>query len=275
MSSDEDTKDANKTNRKKAPDGFYARSEAEEILGLSSSTFGYYVEIGRIKRTTPPGRKEGFYNKEEIDRLATELALALHTSREEATTIKTRVAQPRDAEGIVSVLTDMGWPTATAKQRRGFYRANPYVDYVVTLGTEVMGYINAAPYTPEVMEAMLAGKMRSWQVQPADIMAYERGKSYGIYVGIATRKNIPNHTQRFGFRLIAGFLSFLEDLARQEIFISRLYAASDQPDGMKLCQDLGFELLPRQEGDLFNRYCLDMETSPSMFAQRYRAFIQR
>lgn len=272
--SSEDTEDANKKNRKKAPDGFYTRSEAEEILGLASSTFGYYVEIGRIKRTVPPLRSEGHYNKEEIDRLATELALVLHTSREEATTIETRVARPRDAEGIVSVLTDMGWPTATARQRRAFYKANPYIDYVVTLGTEVMGYINAAPYTPDVMEAMLAGKMRSWQVQPADIMAYERGKSVDLYVGIATRKNIPNHTQRFGFRLISGFLAFIEDLGRQEIFIRRLYAASDQPDGMKLCQDLGFELLPREEGDLFNRYCLDLETSHSLFAQRYRSAIR-
>lgn len=266
----EETKDANRKRRKKAPDGFYSRAEAQEILGLAPSTFGYYVEIGRIKRTIPPLRKEGYYNKKEIDLLATEIALVLHTHTDDSPATVTRPARPEDAEGVFTVLDVLGWRTATAEQRRSFYKANPYVDYVVVSDGQVMGYINAAPYVPEIMEAMLSGKMRSWQVQPEHIQPYERGKTYDIYIGIATRKDVPNHTQRFGFRLISGFLTFLRELASQGITIHRLYAASDQPDGMKLCQDLGFTVMDRKEGDLFNRYCLDLQTSESLFARRYR-----
>lgn len=255
---------------KKAPPGYYLASEAQKVLGLNASTFGYYVRAGKIKRYVPPMRKEGFYKKEEIDDLATQSALFWHTAVGEPTPTATRVAHGEDAPGIVRVLTIRGWQTATAEQRTSWYAVNPYIDYVVVASGDVMGYIHAVPYTPDTLEGLLSGKKRSWNVRPVDILPYEPGKTYDLYIGIATRTDVPNHTQRFGFRLISGFLSFLEELARQRIFIRFLYAASDQPDGMKLCQDLGFEVLPRKEGDLFNRYRLDLQTSDSLFARRYR-----
>lgn len=283
MKQKQNVRDTNVTKRSRggnvkqsAPEGFYTAAQAQKVLGLIPSTFSYYVRKGRINRYVPPLKKEGYYKKEEIDDLATQIALFMHTV--ETPTSRppsvTRTARPEDADGVVSVLTNMGWRTATAEQRRGFYAANPYVDYVVIANDQVMGYINAAPYVPDVMESMLAGKMRSWQVTPADIMAYESGKTYDLYVGIATRKDIPEHTQRFGFRLISGFMAFLGDLAQQRIYIHSLYAASDQPDGIKLCKDLGFDLLPKEEGDLFNRYRLDLQTSKSLFAKRYRAVLR-
>lgn len=272
--------------KSKAPEGFYTARQAQQKLGLNASTFGYYVRKERIKRYIPPMRKEGYYKREEIDELAKELALFLHvgiTEEEETQApdipheqrkIETRIARTEDAEGIVRVLTDMGWQTASAKQRISWYETNPYIDYVVLLGNEVMGYINAAPYVPDVMGAMLSGKMRSWDVSPSDINPYKPGK-YDVYIGIATRKDVPNHTQRFGFRLISGFLSFLEGMAQQGIFIHRFYAASDQADGIKLCNDLGFVQLPIQKGDLFVRFMLDMEASDNLFAQKYREAVAR
>lgn len=258
---------------KKAPPGYYTAQEAQKVLGLNASTFGYYVRQGKIKRYVPPLRKEGFYARKEIDKLATEWALFLHTGEEDQT--ETRLARPEDAPGVVRVLTVRGWKTATAEQRVSWYAVNPFIDYVVVADGDVKGYIHAVPYTPDTLEAMLSGKKRSWHVQPKDILPYEPGHTYDVYAGIATRTDIPNHTQRFGFRLISGFMTFLGDLSQQEIMIRRVYAASDQPDGMKLCEDLGFELLPRKEGDLFNRYCLDLETSKSLFARKYRAFSRR
>lgn len=260
---------------KKAPPGYYLASEAQKVLGLNASTFGYYVRTGKIKRyTPPPPRKEGFYKKEEIDDMAIQSALFWHTTVGEPSPTVTRVAQVEDTPGVVRVLTIRGWKTATAEQRASWYEVNPYIDYVVVVSGEVMGYIHAVPYTPDTLEGLLSGKKRSWHVQPTDILPYEPGETHDIYVGIATHTDMPNHTQRFGFRLISGFLSFIGELARQRIYIRRLYAASDQPDGMKLCEDLGFELLPRKEGDLFNRYRLDLETSKSLFARKYRAVLR-
>jgi hypothetical protein len=92
---------------------------------------------------------------------------------------------------------------------------------------------------------------------------------------IATRQDIPNHTQRYGFRLISGFISFLEELAQKQIFIRNLYAVSAETEGKKLCKGIGFLELPKEEGDLFPRFGLSLETSESHFAQRYREAVEK
>lgn len=259
---------------KRAPDGYYTAKQAQERLEMKPSTFRYYVLRGRIQRHVPPLKTEGYYLKEEIDRLATELALYTHTATDEKQVTKTRIAQPADAQGIVDVLLSFGWQTTTAQQRIDWYKVNPFVDYVALIDGIVGGYIHAVPYEPETLEALMSGKKHSRQVRPSEILSYEPGKSYSLYIGIASRKDIAHHVQRVGFRLISGFFVFLEELAARQIFIHRLYAVSDQPDGIELCRGLGFVQLPAQEGDKFPRWMLDLETSDSHFARLYRQAIQ-
>jgi hypothetical protein len=259
---------------KKAPPGFYMAREARAKLGLNESTFNYYVREGRIKRYIPPLKKEGFYKKTEIDKLATELALFLHTETDEESTTVTRVAQPSDAQGVVKVLTDMGWPSTTPQQRVEWYEVNPYVDFVAVIGEEVKGYIHAVPYKPEVLADIMSGKKRSWHIQPQDILPYSPG-TFDLYIGIATAKDVPHHTHRLGFRLISGFLALLEELASQNIIIHRLYAVSAEEDGQRLCKSIGFIQLPTEEGDLFPRFMLDLQTSESHFARLYREVVSK
>jgi len=258
---------------KKAPPGFYTAKEAQARLGMSPSLFRYYVRNGRIKRHVPPLRVEGFYKREEIDRLATEIALFLHSGEEKQTT-ETRIAQPSDAQGIVEVLSVMGWQTATADQRRSWYKVNPYQDYVAVRDGQVAGYIWAVPLKAEALEDMMSGRKRGWHIQPQDILPYEPGRSYNLYVGAATRKDVESHVQRVGFRLISGFFTFLEELAEQGITIHQLYAVSAEPEGQKLCRDLGFVEQPVQEGDKFPRFMLDLRTSTSHFAKLYKQAVQ-
>ena len=259
---------------KKAPEGYYTAGEAQRKLGLNASTFGYYVRKGKIKKFVPPMRTEGFYDKKEIDQIANEIALFLHT-KEEPVKTETRPATEKDAEGIVKILTMRGWKTTTPEQRIRWYQVNPFIDYVVVSNNEVMGYIHAVPFTDKALSDMMSGKKRSWDMQPEDILPYEPGKTYDIYIGIATNQDVPNHTQRFGFRLIAGFLSFLRELATQQIVINRVYALSAEPEGQKLSKDLGFVEQKKEEGDLFPRFVLDLRTSDSHFAKLYRETIEK
>jgi hypothetical protein len=258
---------------KKAPPGYYMPREAREKLGMTESSFNYYVRQGKIKKHVPPLRSEGFYDKKEIDRLATEMALFIHEATGEQTT-ETRVAQPTDAQGIVDVLLSFGWQTATADQRRSWYRVNPYQDYVVVRDGQVTGYIWAVPLKAEALEDMMSGRKRGWHIQPQDILPYEPGRAYNLYIGIATRKDVEQHTQRVGFRLISGFFTFLEELGEQGILIHQLYAVSAESEGQKLCRDLGFIQQPAQEGDKFPRFMLDLRTSDSHFAKLYKQAVQ-
>lgn len=252
---------------KKAPSGYYTAREAQRKIGLSASTFFYYVTQGKIQKYVPPLRTEGFYAKKEIDALATEMALFFHTRIEGAT--ETRVAHPTDAQGIYDVLDSFGWPTAPVALRHQWYAVNPYMDYVVIAHGQVMGYITAVPYRPDALEAMMSGQKRAWHITPEDILPYTPGETYDLYVGAATRQDVANHTV-YAFRLISGFMTFLCELAEKRIFIRHMYAVSNQEDGQRLCRALGFVEQPPQEGDLFPRFMLDLQTSPSRFAIMYR-----
>ncbi len=263
---------------KKAPPGYYTAQEAQKRLGLNPSTFSYYVRKGKIKKYVPPLRTEGFYEKKEIDHLANQMTLFLHT-REEKDTTEVRIAQPQDAQGIAEVLTVRGWQTATAKQRISWYAINPLIDLVAITDKKVSGYIHAVPYTPETLSDIMAVRKRAWHIEPDDILAYQPGNTYDLYVGIATVESISNHTQRVGFRLMSEFHSFLEELAERQIYIHRLYAVSAEEPGQKLCQKLGFiRLKDIPEDYLFpdwHRYMLDLETSDSRFAQQHREAVQQ
>jgi len=256
--------------RNNAPPGYYTAAQAQQKLGMNGSTFRYYVRQGKIKRHVPPLRREGFYAKKEIEQLATQMELFLHTVAQEGVSV--RVARPEDTDAIVEVLTSMGWKTASAKQRRGWYEVNNLIDYVVVLNEKIVGYIHAVPYRDAALADMMSGRKRSWHITPQDIIPYTSG-TYDLYIGIATRQDVPNN-KWLSFRLIAGFLTFLGDLGKQEIHIHRMHAVSAEPDGQRLCRDLGFIEQPAEPDDLFPRFILDLETSDSRFAKRYRESIQ-
>src|SRR5579875_3871851 len=79
----------------------YTASEAIKRLRMPPSTFHYYVKTGKIKKITPPGRKEGYYEKAYIDALARANELFLIAYAEEPATFS--VATPEDVPGIYEV----------------------------------------------------------------------------------------------------------------------------------------------------------------------------
>ena len=226
---------------KKAPIGYYTQKEARERLGLTASTFSYYVRAGKIKKYVPPLKVEGFYSKKEIDQMATEIALYFHLHEETGT--ETRVARAADAQGIYDVLDSFGWQTAPVELRLAWYKVNPFIDYVVAHDGRVIGYITAVPYVPEALADMMGGHKRAWHIKSADIEPYRAGESYDLYIGIAVRQDLELHT-RYAARLISGFLSFLQDLAAQGIMVRCLHAVSAEEPGQRFCRALGFAERP-------------------------------
>jgi len=277
---------------KRAPAGFYTAREAQERLGLAPSTFHSYAKQGKIRRVTLPLRSDAVYDKREIDDLANQLHIFLHTeidnddieeSEDEEIIIEHsphmtfRVARPEDAEGIVFVLEVMGWPTTTADQRREWYLINPLIDFVVVAGEAIAGYIHAAPYTPLALADLMSGKRQSRNMHPEDFLPYTPERIHDIYIGIATRADLGGRAQRtaYGRKLISGFLSVLEEWAEQHIYIRRIYAVSAESDGQKLSRGLGFKQQPKEPGDRFPRFMIDLEASDSLFAVRYREAMKR
>src|SRR5689334_8290742 len=59
-----------KRNAMIAENDFYTSSEARKKLGVSTSTFKNLVDAGEIRKITPPGKKQGVYVKEDVDKVA-------------------------------------------------------------------------------------------------------------------------------------------------------------------------------------------------------------
>ena len=263
-------------NVKKAPaPGLLTRGEAIRLLRIPPSTFDYQVKIGRITRVPHPSKSDGYYKKDEIEMLALEnVLLFLQNASEpdyEPTTFST--ATPDDIPGIFRVIAQLwGEKLATPIElRKSWYKINPRIDYIVKQNGIVVGYLNIIPYTPETMEEMMAGRKRGWNIRDHDILPFESGGHYDCFIGIAIRSDFP-HSTRYGRRLISGFMGVLEQFAQEGIYIKKLHAVSDQPEGIEIANKLGFVKEPAREGDLFGRYVLDLE-KPLEDLPRPNAFV--
>lgn len=255
-----------------APKGLYTASEATKKLNMPATTFHHYVKTGKIKKITPPGRTEGYYEKAYIDKMARASQLfALQYASDPATF---EVATNEDAQGIYEVIASL-WGTlytTPIETRLKWYQKNPEIDYVVKQEGIVSGYVTIMPLRHEIIEKLMSGKIRGWDITQEDILTFSPGTPLECYTGIAVRAGLYK-PEKYGMRLLAGIIDKFEDFAKKGIVISKLYAVSDTPDGVKLSRDLGFEEKPPAPGSTFNQYILDFNTSESAFAQEYRKLL--
>ena len=56
------------------PVGYLTATQAKKKLrGISDGKFRSYIQEGKITRLLPPGMKQGFYKREDVEQLAREL----------------------------------------------------------------------------------------------------------------------------------------------------------------------------------------------------------
>lgn len=260
-------------NVKNAPPGFYTSREARERLGIKPSAFQTMITKGEIERIIPPLRSEGFYRVEDINKLANQSALFfLQNISAKQVSVEFGRATEDDIQGIFDVVASL-WGaenTTPIETHRILYHANPYIDYVVKFRGLVLGYINATPYIPETLQAIMEGRKRGIDLSSRDVLPYKSGNSYDVYVGIVVRQDVPGHTY-YATKLIEGFFKTLCDFAREGITISHMYAISDQEHSIKISQRLGFE----EDSSNPGRFVLDVETANSKLIKQYRDVIHQ
>ncbi len=260
---------------KQAPPGFYLPSEARKLLDVTPAVFRAMVDRGELERVVPPMRSEGFYRITDVNKRANQNALFYlqNMATKEHIPVEFSRATEEDLQGIFDVVASLwGAENVTpANVHNTLYRANPYIDYVVKFRSLVLGYINATPYIPETLEAIMAGRKRGIDLTSRDVLPYESGKSYDVYVGIVVRQDIPHH-EHYTERLIFGFFGALCDLATQQgITINHMYAISDQVRGISMSKKIGFEEQPPGSG----RFILDMKTAKSILVRKYREVVEK
>jgi hypothetical protein len=243
-------------------------------LRMPKSTFHHYVEIGKIKRKVPPGRQEGYYEKNYINKMAeaTELA-AIQYAEDPA--VFTR-ATGEDIPGIYDVLISLWGPAnATSNETRlSWHRVNPEIDYVVKQEGIVVGFVTLKPLRSETIEKYIAGTMQVKEIRADDILPFTPGTPLECEAGIAVRAGVQN-SKKYAMRLIAGMIKVAYRLAERRVIIRRIYTRSSTPDGIQLARGLGFEDITQEAASSARLFVLDLETSRSPFVQQYKRILKQ
>ncbi len=258
-----------------APNGFYTASAVMKLLNIPSSTLYDLVKAGKIERVVEPGRKDGYYPKGPIDDMVR--ARQLFILQYATGPITFAKATFQDIQGIydvgMSLWGNVGTPTL--ETRLGWYQRNPDIDYVVKKEGIVAGYVSLMPLKHETIEQLLVGEKRGWEVKPDEVLPFTPGvalecfvMALGVRVGVRTK-------EKYGMRLVMGSIHVLGQLAQDGIHITKMYATSNSPDGIKACHDLGFEELAFQSASSRRCFELNIRTSESPLLKEYREIVKK
>jgi len=258
-----------------APNGFYTASAVMKLLSIPSSTLYDLVKAGKIERVVEPGRKDGYYPKGPIDDIVRARQLFTLQYATGPTTFVKATAQ--DIQGIydvgLSLWGNVGTPTL--ETRLGWYQCNPDIDYVVKQDGIVAGYVSLMPLKHKTIEQLLVGEKRGWEVKPDEVLPFAPGVSLECFVmALGVRAGVRNE-EKYGMRLIVGSIHVLGQLAQEGIRISKIYATSNSPDGIKACRDFGFEELTLQSTSTRRCFELNVGTSESSLLKEYREIVNK
>lgn len=270
----------------KVPSGYYSAKEAIRRLGMSEATFHYQVKSGKITKLVPPGRKEGFYSKVEIEKLAQAQELfTLLLSVEPV--IFQRASSEDDIRGIVDLcvaIYGVGG-TPSYETRLSIWQKCPDAYYVVKQENIVVGYISLIWFKPDTLDYLM-GQKQTQSVQtaagngvysvtgPENVIPLIEGEPIeSLFISIGVRPGMSLKQQRdYGSRLLSGTSGVLLDFARRGMPVHKLLATSEKADGISLARKLGMQEI-KYSGDPLYRYALDLRTSNARLAIKYREFL--
>lgn len=267
----------------KAPSGFYTAKDAMQRLGMSRSTFFEYVKEGKIKKTIRPNRKEGYYEKVMIDKMAQENALFTLIHSIEPITFS-RASSADDIRGIVDLCIAIygqgGTPSYDARME--IWQKNPEVYYIVKQEGIVTGYISLIWFDDEALSVLMGPSPKQSRITTAGIGVYSvtgpehvnefvEGKPIkSLFTSLGVRPGLSNTEQReYAFKLLRGTQDVLVNFVERGMPVGKLLATSEKGDGIQMARKLGMKEIV-YPGDYLRRYELDLSTSNHPLLQPYR-----
>lgn len=266
-----------KTSR--APSGFYTASEVMKKLNIANSTLYHYVDTGKIKKVIPPGRKEGYYPKADIDKLVRAQEIFILQYATDTTTFDK--AQEEDIAGITDLCVELFGKNGTAnyETRLAQYKANPEIFYVLKQDELVVGYVGLFPLKKAAIDTIMSGmeesSFRTNILAPENIVPFAPGQADDVFVVIGARQEVKKSTI-YGSRLISGTIEVLEHMARRGVIVKNLYATSRTRDGIRIMKGVGFEqVTPVTEEDDLLRFRYDLLAPESQLLKKYQRLVKQ
>ena len=262
-----------------APSGFYTAAEVMKRLSIANSTLYHYVGIGKIRRVIPPGKKEGYYPKADIDKMIKAKELFILEYATDPSLFEK--AQEEDIAGITNLCIELFGKNGTANYETRLlqYRTNPNIFYVLRQDELIVGYIGMFPLKQEAIERIMSdveeSTFRTGLLSPDNITQFKSGEADNVFMVIGVRQGLKR-SKTYGARVISGGIEALEHFARRGTIVKKLYATSRTQDGIRISKGIGFkQITPLQEEDDLYRYELDLETTKSPLFQKYQRIVRK
>ena len=256
---------------------YYTAAEARQLLDMDVGAFYYLIETGKIKRITPPGKKRGFYSRQQIERLADQKLKQMNVQDEEETRPLFMKATWDDLEEEYELATLLlngnapyGVPTYHA-----WLSKNPDTNFILRDKDRIVAFLIVLPVIHNTIKRWINGEIREWEIGAEDVLAYTRINPLEcIILSMVTTSDVDKNKRRdYGLRIIRGYLNFLEVLAEQGITIARFYSMGTTVEGITILKQAGFE----ERGQVGKRvmFELDPMTSVSRMAQVYKTVLDK
>ena len=260
-----------------APKGFYTAKDVMRVLGIANSTLYHYVDTGKLKKVVPPDRKEGYYLKSEVDKMARAKDLFLLQYSDAPKTYE-RASSEDDIRGIYDLcVAAFGINnTPPLEERLEEWRQLPETYYVVKLDNIVVGYISLLWITDEALADLMTQRKHQTSLTVDVMNHFVTGQPIDhLFISLAVLPGLTNEQQhRYGFILLRDTEQILEDFAKRGMIVKKLYAVSRTTSGIKLARDLGMKET-RYPNDPVLRFELDMENATSPLALEYRKILEQ
>ncbi len=253
---------------------YFTSMEARQQLGIPVGAFYYLVETGKIKRLTPPGKKQGFYSKHQIERLAKERLTCVTAEGQPGITFMQATLDDIHEEYELAALVLNGSAGYGVPTYEAWLRKNAASNFIVRDQGRLVAFMHVLPVKREIIRQWFNGAIREWEISATDVLPYTPGSSVEcIIMCMATTSDVDKRLRHlYGLRLIRGFQHFLHDLAEQHITITRFYAISATSEGSSILKQANFE----EKGLIGKRHAFELNpfTSQARLAKAYRAVLK-
>jgi hypothetical protein len=260
---------------------YYTAKQAQQILGMDRDRFNYIMKSREIHRVPFLGG-QGYYRKDEIDMLASEIDAFLLAGESSDFDFRPATMDDLEAEDQMAYFNfgeGSRSPERNASRRR-YLEVNPYTSFHLYNGDTLVALINLVPLKHEAILEFRQGK-RGWTFPSEMIEQYEAGKRLEcIIIDLATLTNttLTNRTIYAGTLLHNLAIQF-EKWGAQGIDIKTIDACGGTKEGKNILTRAGFEhtgtyYIPSITDPHIQSsrpmYHLNLDTSDRVLLRRYK-----
>lgn len=229
----------------------YTSTEARNILKASTSTFKRYIDSGKIRKITPPNKKQGMYIKADVDKLAEEMKPFSKVRGKQNEELSTSIDWQKISDLPAILKLDLKVYHENIVGDINLYisweRKNPRItmlSFDSKNRERVLAYLSLVPLPEKIILSILRGEREELSITADEVETYERKGGYTLLAeSIVVDPDHPeqlNHIlrevlnywckqypDRYIEKIYADAVSEHGDMLARKLYFSPLYAVSD------------------------------------------------